>query len=498
MSLITGQPRTASVVANVPTDVLELSREAFTTLLGRYPVLLLNLSCIVAERLAARNRPRATERGTAVAIVSSRSGEPFVQQLIAATESASVRRVASLNLSSLPIPNPHLQEPTVEGVLSVLDDLLGDHGTVVTVVHAGLPNLELLLEHMDDVLFLATEQETDDVVGPLREYSKRIAFDVLSRAEVALIESGKRFAARDISGLPIIRTIKRDQPGRDIAWLGRHLSGTKLGLALGAGGAKGFAHIGVLHVLEQAGYTVDYVSGSSIGAMVGAWLALGRTAAEVEDTMRQAFTPDTVSNMFKLSMSGMSTGFDAHVQMCRETTDDRTFADLRIPLIAMAVDLDTRRPAPITDGPLWQALLATTALAGMFPPYEHQQRRLVDGVALEPVPTGAVIDAGADVTVSVNLISNQTLPSWPGQPPAQEPPKKQRVGMLATLLEVMDVTQLEASMRHAELADVTITPRFGPGSWRDFDLADLFLAAGRTAAEEQLTALRKLARPQSG
>jgi NTE family protein len=215
--------------------------------------------------------------------------------------------------------------------------------------------------------------------------------------------------------------------------------------------------------------------------------------------MRGAFTPETVAQMFKLSMGGMSIGFDTHVRMCRETTSECTFADLHIPLIAMAVDLNTRRPAPIREGPVWQALLSTTALAGMFPPYEHQGQRLVDGVALEPVPTGAVIDAGADVTISVNLISNETLPTWPGQPPADEQSqKKQRAGMLAALLEVMDVTQLEASVRHAQLADVTITPRFGPGSWRDFDLADLYLAAGRTAAQEQLAALRKLARPQSG
>jgi NTE family protein len=233
--------------------------------------------------------------------------------------------------------------------------------------------------------------------------------------------------------------------------------------------------------------------------MVGAWLAMGRTATEIEQTMRGAFTPETVAQMFKLSMGGMSIGFDTHVRMCRETTSECSFADLQIPLIAMAVDLNTRRPAPIIEGPVWQALLATTALAGMFPPYEHQGQRLVDGVALEPVPTGAVIDAGADVTISVNLISSETLPTWPGQPPADEQSqKKQRAGMLAALLEVMDVTQLEASVRHAQLADVTITPRFGPGSWRDFDLADLYLAAGRTAAQEQLAALRQLARPQSG
>ena len=69
--------------------------------------------------------------------------------------------------------------------------------------------------------------------------------------------------------------------------------------------------------------------------------------------------------------------------------------------------------------------------------------------------------------------------------------------MLETLLEVMDLSQLDTSVAHAAQADVTVTPRFGPSSWRDFELADLFLAAGRQAAEEQLPTLQSLARPQA-
>jgi hypothetical protein len=70
--------------------------------------------------------------------------------------------------------------------------------------------------------------------------------------------------------------------------------------------------------------------------------------------------------------------------------------------------------------------------------------------------------------------------------------------MLDTLLEVMDLSQIDSSIRHAALADVPITPQFGPGSWRDFQLADLFLAAGREAAVGQMDALRAIARPQIG
>ena len=286
--------------------------------------------------------------------------------------------------------------------------------------------------------------------------------------------------------LQVKRAFDPDQPGArpiagEIAWLGRHLARTKLGLAMGAGGAKGYAHVGALQVLEEAGYTVDYVAGSSIGALVGAWLALGRDAAEIEATMRRAFTPENVEASFKLSFAGTSAGLEVMVRICQETTDRRRFSDLMIPLVVMAVDLNTRLPAPITQGPLWEALLASTALAGLFPPYERGEQRLVDGLALVPVPTGSVIEAGADVTVSVNIISRETLAAWPGESAAAGDRTAPGAGargsrMLDTLLEVMDLAQLDSSVRHAAMADVVMTPRFGPASWRDFHRADLFLA----------------------
>jgi NTE family protein len=162
----------------------------------------------------------------------------------------------------------------------------------------------------------------------------------------------------------------------------------------------------------------------------------------------------------------------------------------------MTVDLNAREPTPVTEGPLWEALVAATALAGLFPPHERNGQRLVDGLALVPVPTDAVLDAGADIAVSVNIISRHTLPAWPGGPPPEPEQGRPRSRMLDILLEVMDLAQLDSSERHAARADVVVTPKFGHSTWRDFHLADLFLEAGRSAAEEQLAALRSLAKPQ--
>jgi hypothetical protein len=96
----------------------------------------------------------------------------------------------------------------------------------------------------------------------------------------------------------------------------------------------------------------------------------------------------------------------------------------------------------------------------------------------------------------VNLLNWDTLQNWPGELP---PPPVATTGskLLNTLLEVMDLAQYDNSIRHAAQADVVITPRFGPASWRDFHLADLFIAAGRAAAEGELAHLKSLACPNA-
>jgi NTE family protein len=368
---------------------------------------------------------------------------------------------------------------------------------VVLVAGLGHESLGLVAEQVDRAVVLLAEGE-GEMPAVLAESAPRVEL-----AQVGGGAPGRALGSGDAAGATLVRLIAGNGdspaglPPDEVAWLGRHLARTKLGLALGAGGAKGFAHIGALQVLEEAGYVVDCVGGASIGAIVSAYVALGMDAAQIDRTLRDAFTPDAVADIFSLSLSGQSTGLERITRIFRETTAERTFDDTDIPLVCMAADLTERTAAPLRQGPIWEALLASSAVAGMFPPHEREGHRLVDGVALIPVPTDAVAAEGADITVSVNLMSRDTLPAWPGQEPPPPEPEKPGSRMLKTLLEVMDLSQLDTSVRHAALADVIVTPRFGPGSWRDFELADLFLTAGREAAEAELASLRALARPQT-
>jgi NTE family protein len=420
-SLITGEPRSATIITSVDTSMLELESEGFRALIARFPKLLENLVGILASRLGeASSRQARGNRGEAVALFAS---DP--QPIIEATKAAARKPVTAIR-------------GDVEG-LGALDRLLGDHGTVILT---GTP--ALLLDNVDRAISVGAFEH------------------------------------------PEVETFPADV---DIAWLGRHIARTKLGLALGAGGAKGYAHVGALYELEHAGHTIDYVGGSSIGAIVGACIAMGLSAQETHERLNGVFTPANVAEMFRMTLGGGG-GLETLKAVLQEAAGERTFADLLKPLIVMTVSLTDRAPAPLTDGPVWEALVAATALAGMFPPYEKDGHRLVDGLALVPVPVQAVRDAGADIVVAVNLMARETLRAWPGHEDEQvEEPAPKRYRMLDTLLEVMDLAQLDTSVRDAAMADVTLTPRFGPGGWRDFQLADRFLQAGREAARRELPKL---------
>jgi predicted acylesterase/phospholipase RssA len=487
VGVIVGEPRTEAAVARTSTSAVELGGAEFAELASREPRILTNMVRLMRSHLTRAHEQADSRRGEQIALAFADSVAALRRPLVSAATRASPRPVTAL------------------------DRELSFAGSVVTADHIALDGVTVILNSdFDPASLSAVAGEVDRVIVFAGSASETARLRELRRdagahgdpIEVVLVGDEAATASqawRADSPLRVIRCCQRagDEhiSATDLGWLARHITRTKLGLALGAGGAKGFAHLGVLDVLARAGYVVDYVSGSSIGAIVGTCIALGMDADAIDGALRHAFDPATVAAIFRRSLGG-ATGIDLLAQRLRETTGDRTFDDTLIPLSVMAVDLSTRAPAPLREGPLWQALLAATALAGVFRPYERDGRRFVDGMALVPVPTGAVLDDGADVTVAVNLLSENTLDRWPGGAlPAPLSESRRRPGMLDTLLEVMDLSQVDDSVRHAALADLVVSPWFGPGDWRDFHLADLYRAAGQQAAEAELPRLRALARP---
>jgi NTE family protein len=188
----------------------------------------------------------------------------------------------------------------------------------------------------------------------------------------------------------------------NIEFMARSLVSKTRGLTLGGGGARALAHVGLLKVLETNKIQFDYISGSSMGAVIAALYARGETAASIEQYIKKYF-------------GGLDTPFDSTIpliafykgkkmkKMLRDTFGDERIEDYRIPFVTSAVDIQTGEEYIFDKGPLWEALLCTMSLPAVFPPVFVGEHLLVDGGVLNNVPDDLIRNKGADTILSVNV-----------------------------------------------------------------------------------------------
>ncbi len=185
--------------------------------------------------------------------------------------------------------------------------------------------------------------------------------------------------------------------------LARYLVSKTRGLSLGGGGARAVAHIGMLKVLEEEGIEIDYVSGASFGAVIGALYARGETVSSIVDMMETFF--GRLEKPFldpTLPLIAFYRGKKME-QMLKDAFGDQRIEDLHIPFATSAVDIISGREVVLDQGLIWKALAATMSLPGVFPPRWYQGHLLIDGGILNNVPESLIRAKGANVIVSVNV-----------------------------------------------------------------------------------------------
>ncbi len=175
----------------------------------------------------------------------------------------------------------------------------------------------------------------------------------------------------------------------------------KIGLALGSGSARGWAHFGVIRELQAMGVRIDVVAGTSVGGLVGAALASGRIEA-MEAWVRQLGWTDVV-RLMDVSLRGGALQGDRVIDYCAEHFFADRFEDLQLPFGCVATVLATGRELWLREGKLAPALHASMALPGMFSPQWLQGHWLVDGGLVNPVPVSLCRALGADVVIAVEL-----------------------------------------------------------------------------------------------
>jgi NTE family protein len=182
----------------------------------------------------------------------------------------------------------------------------------------------------------------------------------------------------------------------------KKLFNTTIGLALGGGAAKGVAHIGVLKALEDANIEVDYIAGTSVGAMIAALYAF-RVDVETIGSLARRLTMSKVTS-FKLNKTGFFST-ESLRELMLEYVGDVAIEDAAIPLSIVATDINSGEEIILTSGSVVDAVCASAAIPGIYIPVEINGRTLVDGGLVQNVPIEALQTAGAGVTIASHLNS---------------------------------------------------------------------------------------------
>jgi NTE family protein len=251
-----------------------------------------------------------------------------------------------------------------------------------------------------------------------------------------------------------------------------------IGLVLGAGAARGFAHVGVIKALEAQGIRPDIVVGSSAGSVIAALLASGATGNELN---RLALNLDeaTIADWglpFAGRFGGLIKG-DALQNMVNREVQNKPIEQMRIPLGIVATDLQSGKGILFRSGNTGLAVRASCSVPGVFQPAVISGKEYVDGGLVAPVPVSYAKQMGATLIIAVNISS--------------EPVHQDASGTLGVMQQTISIMQRSINQYELKGADIVITPLLKQMSGSDFRSRNAAILAGEVAAQEQMGLIKE-------
>jgi len=248
-----------------------------------------------------------------------------------------------------------------------------------------------------------------------------------------------------------------------------------VGIALGGGGARGFAEVGVLRVLEQEHIPLDRVAGTSVGSLIGALYADAGSVVDLEFTTVQVTAEDIFDRSTLAFFSGGFVKGERIETFLNSHLKHKTIEGFAVPYAAVAVDLRTGETVSFTSGDAARAVHASTAIPGVFVPVLIDGRTYVDGGVTDPVPVDAVRAMGAEVVIAVTI-------------PAGVPPRAPQYPF-EVAIQSAAIMAAEMGRCNLKTADVVITPDVGGVAFDDFSQKKRLFEAGVAAARAALPAI---------
>ena len=249
----------------------------------------------------------------------------------------------------------------------------------------------------------------------------------------------------------------------------------RIGLALGGGAAKGFAHVGVIAVLEEAGLRPDYLVGTSAGSLVAALYASGKSSAELQKTAMSMEEAAITDWMLPLVGRGVFRG-DALGRFVNESVGGRLIEDMRIPLGVVATDLGSGQAVLFQRGDTGTAVRASSAVPAVFVPVKINGRDYVDGGLVAPVPVRYARQMGAELVIAVDI--------------STAPEDSATKDTLQILLQTFSIMGKSINQHELREADIVVRPSLVGLKSADFSARQRAIDAGRAAMLAALPALR--------
>ncbi len=256
----------------------------------------------------------------------------------------------------------------------------------------------------------------------------------------------------------------------------------KVGLALGSGAARGLAHIGVLHVLQREGIHVDMVTGTSIGSIVGAFCALGKTCEEILEVAHRVGS-HRFNYLVDLNIpkTGLIKGKKVE-ELLKGFYGKATFRDCVKPFKCVATDIDNGEEIVLDEGPLWKAVRSSISIPVIFSVTNHKERYLVDGALVNPVPVRQLKEMGADFIIAVNVIPERNITG------------KTEPNIFDVIMQTLHIVEYSAVKASVEGADVVLEPEVESFALTDFNRVDELVEKGVLCAEKAMPQIKKLLR----
>ncbi|MBX3415886.1 MAG: cyclic nucleotide-binding domain-containing protein [Pirellulales bacterium] len=519
MAMLTAQPHMATITAVVDTELLELDLAHFERLLTTIPAFGANLSRALGFRLqrVTVRRPRRWQP-TIVGLVNT---SPRTQQL--------VKPLARLLVGT---------GGSVEILTDRVERLMPDGGYLVERIPEGLDvpaktaaireRLAHVAEHHERVFLDVTFGGYGELLGKVLEPCEQVwwliessyaeaAFDALrkllmeapalaERIHLVWIErEEERFAPLvpdDIRVAPADFKVVLSASGEattraqrhSLLRLIRYLRGTRVGLALSGGGARGMAHLGVLRAFEREDICIDMLAGTSSGALTGISYAGGWEAEYALENFQRVLTPPRHFRMMPggrswYLLSKFRTGaWDA---MLRPYAGDARIEQLRVPFYVVAVDLVSGKQVIRERGDAIHAVLESINLPIMSHPILRDGMALVDGGVLNSLPADILPERGADLVIGVD-VTWKLAPRFGGNVPSTPTHRMRRPGMIETFLRLSEVQDAGLAALRAHYVDLLITPDASAFEFGDFSRAHELANVGEAAAAEVMPQLKQL------